>query len=263
MERAGVQIVGGGRMGEALLGGLRAARPDRSVRVVEALPARAEELRAAHPGLEVTDRPGPAEGTVVAVKPHQVSDAARAIGGADGGRILSIAAGVTIATIEAALPAGTPVVRAMPNTPALVGAGAAAVAPGSSAGDDDLAWAEDVLGAVGTVVRVPEHLLDAVTGLSGSGPAYVFLLLDALIEGGVAAGLPRDVAEALAGQTVLGAAALYVQGDATPGQLRAAVTSPGGTTAEGLRVLEQRAVRAAVIDAVLAARDRSTQLGTS
>ena len=95
MKRAGVQIVGGGRMGEALLGGLRAARPDRSVRVVEALPARAEELRAAHPGLEVTDRPGPAEGTVVAVKPHQVSDAARAIGGADGGRILSIAAGVT------------------------------------------------------------------------------------------------------------------------------------------------------------------------
>lgn len=109
---------------------------------------------------------------------------------------------------------------------------------------------------------MPEHLLDAVTGLSGSGPAYVFLVLDALIEGGVAAGLPRDVAEVLAGQTVLGAAALFVQGDASPGELRAAVTSPGGTTAEGLRVLEQRAVRAAVIDAVLASRDRAVALGT-
>jgi len=261
MERVGLQIVGGGRMGEALLGGLRAAQPGRTLRVVEAVAARVDELRAAHPDVEVTDRPGPADGTLVAVKPHQVPDVARAIGEAGGGRVLSIAAGVTIATLEAALPAGTPVVRAMPNTPALVGAGAAAVAAGSSAGDDDLAWAEEVLGAVGTVVRVPEHLLDAVTGLSGSGPAYVFLVLDALIEGGVAAGLPRDVAEALAGQTVRGAAELYVQGDATPGELRAAVTSPGGTTAEGLRVLEQRAVRAALIDAVLAARDRSVELG--
>ncbi|HAS11296.1 MAG TPA: pyrroline-5-carboxylate reductase, partial [Acidimicrobiaceae bacterium] len=118
-----------------------------------------------------------------------------------------------------------------------------------------------ILGAVGTVVRVPEHLLDAVTGLSGSGPAYAFLVLDALIEGGVAAGLPRDVAEALAGQTLLGAATLFLHGDASPGELRAAVTSPGGTTAEGLRVLEQRAVRAALIDAVLAARDRAVALG--
>jgi len=248
-------------MGEALLGGILAADPERRIRVVETAGARAQELRAAHPAVEVTAEPGPAEGTLVAVKPHQVADVAAAVGATDGGRVLSIAAGVTIATLEGALPAGTPVVRAMPNTPALVGAGAAAIAAGTSAGDDDLAWAEDVLGAVGTVVRVPEHLLDAVTGLSGSGPAYVFLVLDALIEGGVAAGLPRDVAEALAGQTVLGAAALYVQGDATPGELRAAVTSPGGTTAEGLRVLEQRAVRAAVIDAVLAARDRSVELG--
>jgi len=263
MDPADLQIVGGGRMGEALLGGLLAADPDRSIRVVEAVPARAEELRAAHPGVEVADAPAAAAGTLIAVKPHQVTDVAEAVGAADGGRVLSIAAGVTIAALEAALPAGTAVVRAMPNTPALVGAGAAAIAAGTSAGEDDLAWAESLLGAVGTVVRVPEHLLDAVTGLSGSGPAYVFLVLDALIEGGVAAGLPRDVAEALAGQTVLGAAALYVQGDATPGELRAAVTSPGGTTAEGLRVLEQRAVRAAVIDAVLAARDRSIELGTA
>jgi pyrroline-5-carboxylate reductase len=262
MDRAALQIVGGGKMGEALLVGLRRADPGRSVRVVEPLPARADELRAAHADVEVAAEPGPADGTVIAVKPHLVAEVAGAVGAAGGGRVLSIAAGVTLASLEAALPPGTPVVRAMPNTPALVGAGAAAIAAGRAAGDDDLAWAESVLGAVGTVVRVPEHLLDAVTGLSGSGPAYVFLVLDALIEGGVAAGLPRDVAEALTGQTLLGAATLFLQGDASPGELRAAVTSPGGTTAEGLRVLEQRAVRAALIDAVLAARDRSVALGS-
>lgn len=261
MDRAALQIVGGGKMGEALLAGLLGAGHEGPLRVVETHAGRAEELRGSYPSLEVADSPGPADGTLVAVKPHLVPEVAAAIGRAGGGRVLSIAAGVTIATLEAALPDGTPVVRAMPNTPALVGAGAAAIAPGTNAGDDDLAWAESVLGAVGLVVRVPEHLLDAVTGLSGSGPAYAFLVLDALIEGGVAAGLPRDVAETLAGQTLLGAATLFLRGDATPGELRAAVTSPGGTTAEGLRVLEQRAVRAALIDAVLAARDRSVELG--
>jgi pyrroline-5-carboxylate reductase len=261
MDRAALQIVGGGKMGEALLAGLLQADADLEVRVVETHGPRVDELRAAHPSVEVTDEPGAAEGTLIAVKPHLAAGVARRVGAGDGGRVLSIAAGVTIAALEAALPAGTPVVRAMPNTPALVGAGAAAVAGGTSAAEGDLAWAESVLGAVGTVVRVPEHLLDAVTGLSGSGPAYAFLVLDALIEGGVAAGLPRDVAEALAGQTLLGAATLFLHGDASPGELRAAVTSPGGTTAEGLRVLEQRAVRAALIDAVLAARDRSVELG--
>ncbi len=261
MDVVELQIVGGGRMGEALLTGLLAADGGRQVRVVEALPARADELRAAHPGIAVTDAVGPAQGTVLAVKPHQVADVCAAVADAGGGRVLSIAAGVTLATIEGALGAGAVVVRAMPNTPALVGKGAAAIAAGSAAGDDDLAWAESILGAVGTVSRVPEHLLDAVTGLSGSGPAFVFLVLDALIEGGVAAGLPRNTAEALAGQTILGAASLYLAGDQSPGELRAAVTSPGGTTAAGLRVLEQRAVRAAVIDAVLAARDRSAELG--
>lgn len=256
-----LQIVGGGRMGEALLSGLLAADPDRSVRVVEVVAARADGLAGAFPTVEVTDTVGEAEGTVIAVKPHHVADACAAVGAAGGGRVLSIAAGVTLAALEAALPDGTPVMRAMPNTPALVGAGAAAVAPGSAAGEADLDWAESILSAVGAVTRVPESLLDAVTGLSGSGPAYVFVVLDALIEGGVAAGLPRDVAESLAGQTLLGAATLYLHGDRTPGELRAQVTSPGGTTAAGLRVLEQRAVRAAFIDAVLAARDRATELG--
>jgi pyrroline-5-carboxylate reductase len=262
MDRAALQIVGGGKMGEALLAGLLRSDVGLSVRVVETDPGRAEGLRAAHPGAEVADASGPADATVIAVKPHLVAEVAAAVGAADGGRVLSIAAGVTIASLEAALPPGTPVVRAMPNTPALVGAGAAAISAGASAGEDDLAWAEAVLGAVGTVVRVPEHLLDAVTGLSGSGPAYAFLMLEALIEGGVAAGLPRDVAQTLAGQTLLGAATLFLEGADSPGELRAGVTSPGGTTAEGLRVLEQRAVRAALIDAVLAARDRSVQLGT-
>ena len=261
MDRAALQIVGGGKMGEALVAGLLGVDAERSIRIVETHRARVDELRDTYPGLDVADAPGPADGTLLAVKPHLVAEVAEAVGAADGGRVLSIAAGITIATLEAALPPGTPVVRAMPNTPALVGAGAAAIAAGTHADEDDLAWAESVLGSVGVVVRVPEHLLDAVTGLSGSGPAYAFLVLDALIEGGVAAGLPRDVAGALAGQTLLGAATLYLRGDASPGELRAAVTSPGGTTAEGLRVLEQRAVRAALIDAVLAARDRAAALG--
>jgi pyrroline-5-carboxylate reductase len=175
--------------------------------------------------------------------------------------VLSIAAGVTIARLEAALGPDVPVVRAMPNTPALVGAGAAAIAPGTTADDDDLAWAESILSAVGIVVRVPEKLLDAVTGLSGSGPAYVFLVAEALIDAGVLAGLPRDVSAALAGQTLLGAARLLTETDDGPEALRAAVTSPGGTTAAGIRALEGACVRAAFMDAVVAATERSRELG--
>ncbi|HAS11190.1 MAG TPA: pyrroline-5-carboxylate reductase, partial [Acidimicrobiaceae bacterium] len=132
MDRAALQIVGGGKMGEALLAGLLRSDPDLAVRVVETHGPRAEELRAAHPSLEVADVPGPAEGTLIAVKPHLVADVAAAVGAADGGRVLSIAAGVTIAALEAALPEGARVVRAMPNTPALVGAGAAAIAAGAN-----------------------------------------------------------------------------------------------------------------------------------
>ena len=131
----------------------------------------------------------------------------------------------------------------------------------AAASDDDLAWAEDVLGAVGEVVRVPEALLDAVTGLSGSGPAYVFLVAEALIEAGVLVGLPRDVARTLAVQTLLGSARLLAETGEAPEALRAGVTSPGGTTAAGLRVLEQAGVRAAILDAVSAATERSRALG--
>jgi pyrroline-5-carboxylate reductase len=149
----------------------------------------------------------------------------------------------------------------MPNTPALVGAGAAAISPGTAATDDDLAWAGSILGAVGTVVRVPENLLDAVTGLSGSGPAYVFLVAEALIDAGVLVGLPRPTAVELATQTLLGAARLLVETGDSPEALRAAVTSPGGTTAAGLRALESAGVRAAFLDAVAAATERSRELG--
>jgi len=258
-------VIGGGRMGEALVGGLVEAgwAPAAEIAVVEIDAGRRAELEAGHPGLVVVAEGVAADAAVVAVKPGDAPAAAAAAGRAGVGRVLSIAAGVTTAALEAALPAGTPVVRAMPNTPALVGAGASAIAPGAAAGDDDLDWAEEVLGAVGAVVRVPEAQLDAVTGLSGSGPAYVFLLAEALIDGGVLAGLPRPTSRALAVQTLLGAARLLGETGETPEVLRAQVTSPGGTTAAGLRALEAGGVRAAVLDAVMAATERSRELGGS
>lgn len=261
---ARLQIIGGGKMGEALLVGLLARQwaPAGEVRVVEALPKRADELRAQHPDVVVSSQPSPATGHVVAVKPGDIDAVCTALAG-EGSRapVLSIAAGVTIARLEGALAPETPVVRAMPNTPALVGAGAAAIAPGHHAGDDDLSWAESILGAVGTVVRLDESLLDAVTGLSGSGPAYVYLVVEALIEAGVLAGLPRPVSRTLATQTVLGAARLLDESRDSAEALRAAVTSPGGTTAAGLRELERAGVRAAFLDAVMAATERSRELG--
>ena len=251
-------------MGEALLGGLLAGgRPAAGLAVVEPMGSRRLFLEERFPGVSVSERAVPGDGVVLAVKPAAVPTAARAAGGAGCRRVLSIAAGVTIAALEAALPEATPVIRAMPNTPALIGAGAAAVAAGTSAAEVDLAWAEDVLGAVGVVVRVPEALLDAVTGLSGSGPAYVFLVAEALVEAGVLVGLPRDVASTLAVQTLLGSARLLAEGPEGPEALRAAVTSPGGTTAAGLAALEDRAVRAAFLAAVKAATARSRELGAS
>jgi pyrroline-5-carboxylate reductase len=258
----GLLIVGGGRMGEALLAGLAAAgrRPD-ELAVAEVAPARREQLAAAHPGVTVVAEPVRAAAAVLAVKPADVGDAAAAAARAGIERLLSVAAGVTTEAIERAAGARVRVVRAMPNTPALVRAGAAAICPGSAAGEDDMAWAEEVLGAVGVVVRVPEKDLDAVTGLSGSGPAYVFLVAEAMAEAGVLAGLSRDVAEKLAFQTLLGSAQLLADGDASPAALRAAVTSPGGTTAAGLRELERHGVRGAFLEAVMAAMRRSQELG--
>jgi pyrroline-5-carboxylate reductase len=258
-------VLGGGRMGEALLAGLLAAKwaDAADLGVVEKLPDRRSQLEAIFPGVAVLDVAVATSGAVVAVKPGDVETASAALGDAGCERVLSIAAGVPLARLEAALGGTMPVVRAMPNTPALVGAGAAAISAGSAAGEADLAWAESILGAVGTVARVPEALLDAVTGLSGSGPAYVFLVVEALVEAGVLAGLPRDVSTALTTQTVLGAARLLVETGDGPEALRAMVTSPGGTTAAGLRALESAGVRAAFLDAVMAATARSKELGTT
>jgi pyrroline-5-carboxylate reductase len=257
-------VVGGGRMGEALVGGLLAAGwASSDLAVVEPDEARRTQLLERFEGVTVTGGSFGADGAVIAVKPPHVPDATTAAVGAGARRVLSIAAGVTVAALEQAAGPDVPVVRAMPNTPALVGAGASAIAGGSAAGEDDLAWAESILGSVGTVVRVPETSLDAVTGLSGSGPAYVFLVAEALMDAGVLAGLPRPTAEALVRQTILGSARLLAESGDGPEALRAAVTSPGGTTAAGLRELERHGVRAAILDAVTAATARSRELGGS
>ena len=251
-------------MGEALVGGLLAggwASPT-EVCVVEKVAARREELAGRFPGVAVAEAAPAADGVVVAVKPGDVGGACREVAEAGLQRALSVAAGVPLAALEAAL-GPVPVVRAMPNTAALVGSGAAAIAAGTRAGEADLDWAEQILGAVGQVVRVPEAQLDAVTGLSGSGPAYVFLMVEALIDGGVLAGLPHDVSRRLAVQTVLGAARLLTETGEAPQALRAAVTSPGGTTAAGLRALEAAGVRSALMEAVMAAAERSSELGRS
>ena len=260
-------LIGGGKMGEALLGGLLAAgwATPGEIGVVEKLSARRAQLAAAYPGVAVVEDVVACDAALLAVKPNDMAAACGAL--ADGtlrpSRILSIAAGVTTSAIEAAFSVGAmpAVVRAMPNTPALVGAGVAAIAAGSAAGAGDLAWAEAILGSVGTVVQVSEGQLDAVTGLSGSGPAYVFLVAEALIEAGVLVGLARPIATQLAVGTIAGAAALMTSSNRSPGELRGDVTSPGGTTAAGLRALEDRAVRAAFLAAVAAATERSVELG--
>lgn len=263
-------VVGGGKMGEALVGGLLAAgwaRPG-EILVIEPSDVRRAELDTALPGVPVAEQIQTghrADGALVAVKPQHVAEVCRAVAPLVD-RVLSIAAGITIDSIEAALLDGAPdrtlpVVRCMPNTPALVRLGASAIAGGSCATDADLAWAESILGAVGLVERVDEKLLDAVTGLSGSGPAYVFLMAEALIDAGVLMGLPRSTAAALAAQTIRGAGELLAGSPEDPARLRANVTSPGGTTAAGLRALESGGMRAAVIDAVVAATRRSAELG--
>jgi len=199
----------------------------------------------------------------LAVKPEQVAGLlaeARPHFGAQH-LLISIAAGVPIARIEAALPDGARVIRVMPNTPALVGASASAFAPGKNATDDDVQLVQRLLAAVGLACQVKESLLDAVTGLSGSGPAYAFVLIEALSDGGVAAGLPREIATQLAAQTLLGSAKLLLETGLHPGVLKDMVTSPGGTTIEGLHELEKAGVRGALISAVRAAAEKSRRLG--
>ena len=177
--------------------------------------------------------------------------------------LISIAAGVTLAKLEQGLPADARVIRVMPNTPALIGAGASAYAPGKHATPEDAELAGRLLSAVGMALPIKESLLDAVTGLSGSGPAYVYQFIEALSDGGVATGLPRDVSTRLAAQTVLGAARMILETGLHPGVLKDQVTSPGGTTIEGLHELEKGGMRAAIMNAVRAATERSRKLGLS
>ncbi|MDG2111280.1 MAG: pyrroline-5-carboxylate reductase [Actinomycetota bacterium] len=257
---ADVLIVGGGKMGEALLGGLLAAGLEPSaIAVLEPVEARRSELESVH-GIRAVESAEASAGVILATKPDVVPAAAAAVAQAGAERVLSVAAGVTLATLADALGSSVPTIRAMPNTPALVGEGAAAICGNDAASESDIEWAESILGAVGKVVRTSEPLLDAVTGLSGSGPAYVFLVAEAMIDAGVMMGLARPVATELSVQTLLGAATLLSEGR-PPAELRADVTSPGGTTAAGLRELERGGLRAAFAAAIEAATNRSAELG--
>jgi pyrroline-5-carboxylate reductase len=249
-------------MGSALLKGLLGAGWATAGELAVAEPDAGQrgQLAAAFPGVDIVGAPVAADGALLAVKPDAAEGACRALGVTGVTRLLSIVAGVSAPRLEAALGGEPAVVRAMPNTPALVGAGVTAISGGSFATSHDLAWAQDVLSAVGTVVRLPEHLLNAVTGLSGSGPAYFFLVAEALMEAGVQMGLTRDVSRTLVVETMLGSAALLKETGSDPEALRAMVTSPAGTTAAGIRTLEARAVRSAFMEAVAAATERSRNL---
>jgi pyrroline-5-carboxylate reductase len=257
-------VIGGGNMGAALLGGLleSGAVAAADVAVSEPYAPRRDQLESIFEAVTIVDHVPACASAVLAVKPPDIPAVAEAASAAGATRVLSVAAGVTTATIQAAVGDGVAVLRTMPNTPALVGEGVSALSGAPGTTDDDLEWAERILSGVGLVVRVAESQLDAVTGLTGSGPAYVFLVAEALMDAGVAAGLPRATVEPMVAQLLLGSSKLLAErGD--PAGLRAMVTSPGGTTAAGVSVLEDRAMRAALIAAVQAATDRSRQLGLS
>jgi pyrroline-5-carboxylate reductase len=266
-----IGFVGGGAMGEALAAGVLAAgAPASNVRAADPDPARRKQLEQTL-GIEASadnaSVVAASDLVVLALKPKLVCPALAGLGGSAASALsrplwVSIAAGVPLAALRAALPPGARVVRAMPNTPALVRSGATAFVAGEgcSASDRDLARA--LFEGVGMAWEAPaEALLDAVTGLSGSGPAYVFVFLEALSDAGVRMGLPRDAASALAVQTVLGAARLAQETGRHPATLKDQVTSPGGTTSAGLERLEACGFRAAVHEAVAAATRRSKELG--
>jgi pyrroline-5-carboxylate reductase len=204
-----------------------------------------------------------AEVLLLAVKPDQVANLLAEVRSQFTPKhlLISIAAGVTLSKLEGALPAGARVVRVMPNTPALIGASASGFALGKSATPADGQLVQRLFSSVGMAYQLKESLLDAVTGLSGSGPAYVFLMIEALSDGGVAAGLPRDIATKFAAQTLLGSARMVLETGLHPSALKDAVTSPGGTTIEGLHELEKGKVRAALMSAVRAATEKSRKLG--
>ena len=258
-----LQVIGGGQMGGALVGGLVRsgwAAPG-EIHIVEPDDDRWNDLESSIPGLTFGTDPLHGIDALIAVKPHVVSAVCAGLKSAGVGRVLSIAAGIRLDSLEEGLGAGVAVVRAMPNTPSLVGEGVAAIAAGTNADEEDLRWASEILSAVGTVVAVDEAMLDAVTGLSGSGPAYLFLLAEALIDAGVAEGLSHGTATALTEQMLIGAATLLRESDDPPSVLRQNVTSKGGTTAAGLAVFESADFSGLVSAVVSAASERSRELG--
>jgi pyrroline-5-carboxylate reductase len=264
----GLAIIGGGKIGEALLSGLLRRGGGGDVVVCERSPERAAELSARY-GVDAVDLAGAAQRArvlLVAVKPQDIGTLLGLMAphvDPDRHLVVSVAAGIPTRRIEEALPPATPVVRVMPNTPALVDEGMSVLSPGAHAGEQHLDQAEALLSAVGRVRRVPESQQDAVTALSGSGPAYFFFLVEAMVDAGILLGLPRTLAADLIVQTALGAAVMLRDSGEHPVQLREAVTSPGGTTIAAIRELERHGVRAALIAAIEAAHDRSVELGGS
>ncbi|MHB1008760.1 MAG: pyrroline-5-carboxylate reductase [Propionibacteriaceae bacterium] len=259
-------LLGVGMMGENLLAGLVASGVTPGDLVgTDLRPQRQQEISDRYGVRVVGDNVEAVTGAdtvVVIVKPYDVAAVLDGISAAlsPDTLVVSLAAGVELSVLEAHLPAGQPVVRVMPNTPASVGEGMSAIAAGTSATEAHLARAADLLGAVGRVVTVPEKHLDAVTAVSGSGPAYVMYVAEAMIDAGVLLGLPRDVATTLAAQTLYGSAKLLRDSGVHPAVLRENVTSPGGTTAAALRTLDDRGVKAAFLAALEACRDRSQEL---
>lgn len=262
-----VGFLGAGQMATALALGLLRAHCVTAERVVatDVLPAAADRFRETTGGTiapSAADVLAAADVVFLAVKPQHMSALLRDIAGelSDRHLVVSIAAGVTLTTLADALGAQRRLVRVMPNTPCLIGQGASAFALGGAAGPADAALVQQLLATVGVAAEVPERLLDAVTGLSGSGPAYAYVLIEALSDGGVRMGLPRELATRFAAQTLLGAAQLVLTSGQHPGALKDAVASPGGTTIAGLHALERAGVRGALIDAVQAATERAQQL---
>jgi pyrroline-5-carboxylate reductase len=267
MNAKTIGFLGAGNMAGALIKGLvhaKATTPDRIV-ASDVKPERLAQLAKEHGIRTTVDNHAlvrEVDVLVLAVKPQVIDRVLMAIAGdVKEQLVVSVAAGVPLSVLEAKLPAGTRVIRTMPNTPAIVGAGATALAPGAHAREEDLAVARALFEAVGRVVTLEEAQLDAVTGLSGSGPAYVMLMIEALADGGVKVGLHRDTALLLAAQTVYGSAKLLLETGEHPGRLKDQVTSPGGTAIAGLHTLESGGLRRTLIDAVEAATQRAAALG--
>ncbi len=263
-----IAILGAGKMGEALLSGLlRAGRPPSGVAVVVRRESRAEELHAAYgvPVLTAEEAAKNASTLVITVKPQDMARMLAEIAGlVDSSKlVISVAAGITTSFIERHFPGEVPVVRVMSNTPVLVDEAMSVISAGTFASERHLAAAEDLLRPVGTVLRIPESQQDAATALSGSGPAYVYYLVESMVDAGVLVGMPRETALELVIQAVYGAATMLRDSGEHPVILREAVTSPGGTTISAIRELEKHGVRAAFLAAIEAARDRGRELGGS